>query len=129
VILDLTRPEHREALAYACRYRLGPRYETDALVRDAARALSSPSDSAVLVRALLEKLLGAIVLAAPGTPTDPVSVVIAPCLDGRRQWLGDVVDMAPVFTVYLDRIPALILALLACTDAAGALAALREAGR
>jgi len=147
VILDLTRPEHRDCLGYACLSRLSPDYDHDgtkreaylarfrsrpddaearfALVLEAGRVFSSPSDSAAIVRALLEGC-GVVVLNVHGE---------GPLARGEKGGIGWAVQPKPALESIeigahlMPRIPALILALLACTDAEGAIAALREAGR
>jgi hypothetical protein len=132
VIIDLTRPEHREALAWACANWRDLERERDAIKRSvycdinltgeqcfAIRTLSSPSDSAAIVRALLERC------GVSGCSTFMSRVEFR---HGNDMAYLDLAD-GPMFDRCAAWVPALILALLACTDAAGGLAALREAGR
>lgn len=129
MVLDLKRPEHREALKWACSYALqdprraeqyaafpGPGDAADPLGIAACRAISSPSDSAALVRALLEGL-GLALIRCSQEATGHQNVVIR-----LRDFLHTMV-------VPMSGVPALILRLLACTSKEEALAALREVGR
>jgi hypothetical protein len=128
--LDLTRPDHREALRWACELNARdaelaacwrPIDERGWLKADALDAMQSPSNSAALVRALLEGC--GVVIDLEHHRGAQWRVIYY--LDGVRMWFaisygnGDPVP----------GIPALILRLLACTDATGALAALKEVGR
>jgi hypothetical protein len=132
VNLDLTRPEHREALRWAAEMYVDDMARVRAWLdnapppgecgnrTDAIRALSSPSESAATVRALLAEY--------------KVGLTVSADQYGGEWWLDFVNPYAlphpeQVGEVLAAKVPALILALLACTDAAGALAALREAGR
>lgn len=129
MILDFTQPEHREVLAWACKhYGHGSNdYVSDVVWRlrmACNAALNSPSDSAALVRALLERLLGAVAMCSVDSRKEPVALLIVPCMKEPGTEI-----MAPIFTVPFDGIPALVLRLLACTTREEALAALREAGR
>lgn len=134
--LDLTRPEHRDALRWACKAMQGggagwvnvAADGNEGPERDAARALSSPSHSAALVRALLEGC--GVVLPHDGEGDEPGSageadvraddglLVVWVRLDGA--WVRRDRTMAQV--------PALILRLLDA-NRESAIAALREAGR
>jgi hypothetical protein len=130
--LDLTRPEHRERLAHCCHSVLvGQMFSEQelrympALDRECYAALSSPEQSAAIVRALLE---GCGVRLR--VTTDRFFVQDEESGPFCEVWWIDVYDGSQeVAEIEPDRIPALVLRLLACTDAAGALAALREAGR
>jgi hypothetical protein len=138
VTLDLTRPEHREAQRLACeyvkRYPGAPLNFSLAFVLSAEvcgvavditdvcaafTALSSPSDSAALVRALLEALGFEVSLGDSGHS------------GGGLWWARS--DNSAAFLFLLmgwprndayraipnNRIQALILALLACTECSG----------
>jgi hypothetical protein len=138
VTLDLARPEHREALAWACANWNDLDCERDAIKRSvycdinltgeqcfAIRALSSPSASAAIVRALLEGCGVALEVT-----TD--RFFVQDTADGpfREVWWIDVYEGSrEVAEIESGHIPALILALLACTDRDGAIAALKVAGR
>lgn len=110
---DAKNERHREALEYACRYRLGPRYETDALVREAAHALSSPEQSATIVLALGETL--------------DMRVALTRLWDAHFVYFSDGKTKGVVERVHDQRLPTIILRLLAATDRDGALSALRGA--
>lgn len=128
--LDLSNAAHRDALREAClaspEERAGAMQMTgDAPFLLACSALSSPEQSAAIVRALLE---GCGVELPRDEPSAAGDADVRPDGDMLLIWVR--LDGT---WVRRDRampgVPALILALLAYTDAAGALAALREAGR
>lgn len=135
VTLDLTRPENRNALFNACTltpderaYYLVHMGDDEGPCVQFCRALSSPSHSAALVRALLEGC--GVVLPHDGEGDEPGSageadvraddglLVVWVRLDGA--WVRRDRTMAQV--------PALILRLLDA-NRESAIAALREAGR
>lgn len=136
--LDLAQPEHREALLLAYTALAGPlpfarqlylaeglRRAPSEIHRDALRALSSPSDCAAIVRALLEGCGVALPSDEPSTSGD-----VDVCAEGNTLLIWLRLDGT---WVRRDRnmadAPALILALLACTTEEEARAVLREAGR
>lgn len=97
---------------------------------DAVRALLHPSDSAAIVRALLEGCGLVVTLGHPfdvrlddDAATADAHVMLVPGAVGVRIRAEDHQYR------WFERVPALILRLLACTDADGAIAALRSAGR
>jgi hypothetical protein len=108
VTLDLARPEHREALRWACGVNEPIDMSTvvTALQAWCMRAIHQPAASAAIVRALLEGC-GATLY---------VDAIHA----GDDWWLdvysNDRIDVDPIPD---DRIPALVLALLACTECRG----------
>lgn len=140
--LDLTRPEHREALKLAC--VLLVRYPDSAVsftmaakvsaevcqapvgvvdLERALRALSSPSDSAAIVRALLEGCGVETHVHEHGDCGECTS-------DVQIAWDDEHVSVIAPWNAWVVRdIYALVLRLLACTTREEALAALKEAGR
>ena len=142
--LDITRPEHRDALRWAAEtkaqapsvvhyWSLGDDL-AGGLRQVAIRALSSPEQSAALVRALLEGC--GVRVCGYGCDAGDVRVYrvpgYGPCgnhtFDRVGVWIvGDAYPLGPL-ECGLD-VTALILRLLACTTHEEALAALREAGR
>jgi hypothetical protein len=138
--LDLSNPAHREALRWACSAKEQSAYGGwSPLQYDALRALSSPEQSASIVRVLLEGC---------GVPADVEPRGIRP--HGPHRLRGNTyteehvqisVDWQAHGIVRADGctwgtwdydvadLPALILALLAAKNRDGAIAALREAGR
>jgi hypothetical protein len=149
VTLDLTRPEHREALRSACGAVLLPGMPRDAAAQFAARAnpaspvqaafaaLSFPAESAAIVRALLEGLeIEPCAFPYPGFEDMKCcrekdhAPPHADCIGGDGFACANAEHHASDWRGKPKPIePALILALLACTDRDGALAVLREAGR
>jgi hypothetical protein len=137
VTLDLTRPEHRNALFNACALTPEERAHYLAHMGDDngpcvqfCRALSSASDSAAIVRALLEGCgvttcaLYDESCARPCVALGPYERTIA-----WEHWTTDGELPEVEDYIYPRFVPALILMLLACTTREEALAALREAGR
>lgn len=143
--LDLARPEHREELAEACSMRLNNPTTADRMLA-AARgiastgatllpafaahvALASTSDSAAIVRALLEShgLRVHVPKDCHDFPPDDANLTVTPFPRNMVSVFFLRPRMAPESTLRMSDIPALIIALLACTDAAGAIAALRGA--
>lgn len=138
--IDLTNEQHREALRWACEQQLGD-LKDDHVARviahtletygdrgkndppaAALRALLDPSQSAAIVRALLEGCGVDVARIDPRPMTcgrgDSVVHVVGWGADDER-WCG----------VGMPDVPALILRLLDAKDRDSALAALREAGR
>lgn len=145
--LDITRPDHREALRWACNWAAyDPAFlvrvigSEDALenpdTRDnalAARALSSPSDSAAIVRAELERCGVSASVQRTGQPALDWDALVwiwwTPEAEDGPAYLtfsckGDTKTLR-----YGYNVPALVLRLLVCTTKEGAIAALREVGR
>lgn len=122
-IFDPADVSHVEALRYVCARALGPRHETDALVRRLARVLDEPADAAFVVDALLR---------AKGVDVDgPVHLAeVAAYHDHDRPglivWLSIPGDWQE-FHVPMRDVRHLVAALLDATTAERALAAMKEA--
>jgi hypothetical protein len=136
--LDLTRPEHRDCLGYACLNRLSPGYDHDDIMREAyltrfrsrpddaetrfalvlefERAISSPSDSAVIVRALLDGC--GVVCDGEWLARANADAWVWIATSGTGVWIGTAESGRHVSET---EIPVLILALVACTTPAEAL--------
>jgi hypothetical protein len=141
--IDLSNPAHVKSLRHVCKrlirtgedaQELASHYESIVSVEHnqaefrldalAARALSSPALSASLLRALLERCGVDLVMCLPDKRVDPVAALVVP-----RE-----AACSRIYTVALEEIPALILALLDIpADAQDrremAMAALKEHGR
>lgn len=145
-MIDLSKPEHRDALRLACvymqRYPSAPilfslAFELSAEVCTVSvdvadahasfAALSSPADSAAIVRALLERCGVKVVEQGVnrGNPDFPYVSVD----DGSRYDNGDVAALYVSWAQDATARKLLRLLDLAPGDRDGALAALREAGR
>jgi hypothetical protein len=122
VTLDLTRPEHREALRWACNQGIehaAVRRHEDSDKGQALRALSSPSDSAAIVRALLE---GCGVRILDFKETSSFAFASVESLgDGLRIETVHYPAMGHIHGGAVERanVPALILTLLACAECRG----------
>lgn len=135
--LDLTNEQHRGALRWACERARDLKAFAHLLAygdagtreqREAATALSSPSQSAALVRALLE---GRGVVATIGHPFDVRIDDSAAAADVHVMHASGAVGVRireeDHQYRWFENLPALILRLLDATDRDGALAALRGA--
>jgi hypothetical protein len=136
--LDLSNPAHREALRWSCDVVNNRPQDISELLslpgtsdyivsRKAVLGdLSSPEQSAALVRARLE---GCGVMThehhEPDWDGECDAEVVLRVEDGALGWA----DYHDRWELSAQATAVLLLALLACTDAVGALAALREAGR
>jgi hypothetical protein len=130
VSLDLTRPEHREALRWAAEMYVDDMARVRAWLDNALppgqcgkrtdylRALSSPSESAAIVRALLEGC---------GVEVDDFKFIktrltLWECageiyFEDPKRWGPD--PRWPAASLRMRDVPALILALLDCTECRG----------
>jgi hypothetical protein len=142
VTLDLTRPEHRDALRWAASYRAlygdagaSTAEERGGLSMDAWHALSSPSDSAAIVRALLEGCGVDVSLQPMGKESaDPNKQAWLWWAEARAECPAYIAfrcmhDVKPLRFVTMTELPGLVLALLACASVAAAISALRDADK
>jgi hypothetical protein len=128
VTLDLTRPEHRKALRWACELPAARRAVRAARAAeslgasprlDALRALSCPSDCAAIVRATLDGC-GVVAVDLYQTPAADRHVDLWHVDAGLCcQFPETRAETFPVLRVPMAGVPALILRLLACTECRG----------
>jgi hypothetical protein len=129
VTLDLARPEHREALRWACGVNEPIDMSTvvTALQAWCMRAIHQPTESAAIVRALLQRC-GISAHDKSSDDQEDDAIDVWSYVDGVwYQFPETRTETFSTARVLIAKVPALILALLVCMDRDGALAALKGA--